>query len=143
MARRSFEYYLNILGLTLQSTKEDIRKAYYNLIKQWHPDKFYNDRQKNIEATEKSKIIIDAYDNLKNYQPFLTNKNPCTIRVKSSNIYSINYDNNKLQIKFLKGGVYEYYGVPENLFNEFMNASSKGKFARKYIYNNYRFKKIN
>jgi len=112
---------------------------------QWHPDKFHNDKQKYKEADEKSKIITDAYDIIKrNYLPFLTSEGESRIKVTSSNIHSVGYDINKmiLQIQFLNGGVYEYYGVPATVFNELMNAKSKGKFARRYIYYSYRYKRI-
>ena len=144
MASKTIEYYLNILGVTLQSTKEEIKKAYRNIINQSHPDKFPNDKQKNLEATEKSKLINEAYHNLKNYAPNEPSITVGRVRVKSSNIHSVGYDsaNMILQIQFLNGGVYEYYGVPENVFREMMKAESKGKFAIRYIYNSYRYKRV-
>ena len=60
MASKPIEYYLDILGVTLHYTKEEIKKAYHRIIKQWHPDKFPDDIQKNLEATEKSKLINEA-----------------------------------------------------------------------------------
>ena len=144
MKNKSDEYYLEVLGLIPPSTKQEIKKAFYKLIKKWHPDKFTNDTQKILEATEKSKIINDAYFNLKNYEPILTFNNVGRIRVKSSNIHSIGYDSKKkiLQIQFLNCDVYEYYDVQESIFVELMNAQSKGRYASKYIYYSYRYKKI-
>lgn len=144
MASKTIEYYLTILGVTLQSTKEEIKKAYRNIIKQWHPDKFPNDKQKIIEATEKSKLINEAYHNLRNYSPDEPITTLGRIRVKSSNIHSVGYDSKQmiLQIQFLNGGVYEYYGVPENIFTQLMKAESKGKFAIRHIFNSYRYKRV-
>jgi len=144
LANKSIEFYLNILGVTFQATKEEIRKAYHSIIKQWHPDKFPNDIQQNLEATEKSKLINEAYRSLKNYEPFATGVGVGRIRVKSSNIHSVGYDNKNmiLQIQFLKGGVYEYYEVPEYIFKELINAESKGRFAAAYIFSSYRYKRV-
>jgi hypothetical protein len=48
-----------ILGVTYQSTKAEIRKAYMKLIKFWHPD-----INASPEATEKAQDINWAYDKL-------------------------------------------------------------------------------
>lgn len=47
-----------------------------------------------------------------------------------------------LEIEFLKGGIYEYRGVPEPLYEKFMQASSKGKFLHAYIKNRYPYTRI-
>lgn len=46
--------------------------------------------------------------------------------VSSSNIRSIGYDpsGRVLEIAFLSGGIYQYEGVPEYVYDELMNASS-------------------
>jgi hypothetical protein len=43
-------------------------------------------------------------------------------RVNSSNIAEIGYDkdNEILEIAFIGGGVYQYDGVPEDVYNELM-----------------------
>lgn len=145
-----------------QSTKVEIRDAYRQLIKKWHPDKFPNDTEKNLVATEKSKLINEAYHILKDYEPLsfkkASNYSPTNTtsgsrkgrhdilraRVKSSNIHSVGYDKkeNILQVQFLNGGIYEYYGVPENIFNELMNAESKGKFANRHIFYSYHYESV-
>lgn len=56
--------YYEILGLNKGASQEDIRKAYYKLAQEWHPDKHQNG---DIEAAEaKFKEISEAYENLKN-----------------------------------------------------------------------------
>ena len=52
--------HFKVLGVTKYSTKEQIKKAYKDLIKIWHPDKFENNTKKQSEAQEKCKIINDA-----------------------------------------------------------------------------------
>lgn len=50
--------------------------------------------------------------------------------VASSNIASIGYDsvNMILEIEFLNGSIYQYYDVPQYLYEGLMNANSHGKF---------------
>jgi hypothetical protein len=66
------------------------------------------------------------------------------VRVDSSNLYSIGYnrETSKLQIEFKDGKVYEYDDVPENVYDSFRRAESKGQFARLYIYSCYKFKMV-
>jgi hypothetical protein len=64
--------------------------------------------------------------------------------VSSSNIASIGYDANSqtLEIEFLNGGVYQYFDVPEQVYNDFMNASSHGQYLAQNIKGHYRYSKV-
>lgn len=64
--------------------------------------------------------------------------------VSSSNIESIGFDadTNTLAVEFIKGGTYEYSGVPEHLYDELMNADSKGGFLAKNIKGSYNYTKV-
>jgi hypothetical protein len=66
------------------------------------------------------------------------------VSVNSSNLASIGYDeqNEILEIEFNHGGVYQYYDVPTDVYDELMNASSQGKYFIANIKDNYNFKKI-
>lgn len=52
------------------------------------------------------------------------------IPVSSSNLASAGYDSSSstLEIEFLNGGIYQYFGVPEYVYNELLNADSKGQY---------------
>ncbi len=62
--------------------------------------------------------------------------------VVSSNLYAIGYGDNSLVIEFNSGGIYEYYGVPFEVFCELLNASSHGKYFSNFIKNRYPFSLI-
>lgn len=62
--------------------------------------------------------------------------------VISSNIRSIGYLNNILEIEFNDCSIYQYYDVPYTLYNQIMNAPSKGKFFAAFIKNKYSYKRI-
>lgn len=66
--------------------------------------------------------------------------------VSSSNVGSIGYDeaSNVLEVGFkTKSGesVYQYYGVPLEMYNDFMSADSKGSFFAQNIKGVYEYKK--
>ncbi|MBQ2167718.1 MAG: KTSC domain-containing protein [Prevotella sp.] len=64
--------------------------------------------------------------------------------MQSSNIQSIGYDPDSLvlEVAFLSGGLYQYDGVPEYVFEELMSASSHGKYFAAHIKNVYPTRKI-
>ena len=64
--------------------------------------------------------------------------------VNSSNIATIGYDSESavLEITFKKGGVYEYYDVPQYEYDGLLSAESKGAYANANIYKSYRQNKI-
>lgn len=65
------------------------------------------------------------------------------IPVKSSDIASIGYEENVLEIEFNSGrSLYQYYDVPSHEHDNLMNASSHGKYFNQNIKNKYRYKKI-
>ncbi len=57
------------------------------------------------------------------------------INVKSSAISSIGYDalTKKMKIKFKYGHAYSFCSVPEEIYKNFLNSSSKGTFYQKHI----------
>lgn len=50
--------------------------------------------------------------------------------VSSSNLESVGYDpaTKTLEIEFLNGGLYQYSGVPESVYQALMSASSHGQY---------------
>jgi hypothetical protein len=61
------------------------------------------------------------------------------ISVSSTNVASIGYDPDSeiLEVEFLNGGVYQYSGVPAAIYEELMNASSKGTYINQVIKKSY------
>ncbi|KQC13901.1 MAG: KTSC domain containing protein [Desulfuromonas sp. SDB] len=66
------------------------------------------------------------------------------IQVKSSNLAAVGYDPNSavLKVEFLNCRIYEYYDVPQYIFDELLAADSKGKYAASNIYKNYNQQRI-
>jgi hypothetical protein len=66
-------------------------------------------------------------------------------KIESSNIDAIGYDQDSavLTIQFKKGAsTYEYYDVPQFVYDSLMSAESKGQYANQNIYKVYRQQKL-
>jgi hypothetical protein len=67
------------------------------------------------------------------------------IPVASSNLAAVGYDsaNSVLEITFLDGGIYQYYGVPSQIHAGLMSAGSKGSYFDQYVKKaGYRYSKV-
>ena len=65
--------------------------------------------------------------------------------VDSSNIEAIGYEENaqELHVRFLKSGeTYVYFGVEVWVYQDFMQADSKGQYLNTQIRNRYQFQKM-
>ncbi|MBM7699261.1 KTSC domain-containing protein [Kurthia huakuii] len=66
------------------------------------------------------------------------------IPVESSKIQAIGYEASPmiLRVEFHKDGVFEYYGVPELVYNDLMEADSHGTYFTRSIKDRYRYVKV-
>ena len=64
--------------------------------------------------------------------------------VSSSSVSMIGYDadTQALEVQYNNGGVYQYQGVPQDVFDQLMNAPSKGTFINQQIKNSYVFVRV-
>jgi len=62
----------------------------------------------------------------------------------SSNVAAIGHDGNSdtLQVEFHNGGTYQYFDVPEHLFESLRDADSVGGFLAAHIKGSYRYSKV-
>ncbi|MEE0077838.1 KTSC domain-containing protein [Coprococcus sp. RTP31081st1_D2_RTP31081_211007] len=51
--------------------------------------------------------------------------------VSSSRIHSVGWENNTLEIQFHNGAIYQYHGVSETEYRNFMNSPSLGSALSK------------
>jgi hypothetical protein len=58
-------YYLGVLGMSSRATPEEIRLAYLDLVKVWHPDRFSHDLRLRRKAQEKLKDVNEAFEWIK------------------------------------------------------------------------------
>ena len=59
--------------------------------------------------------------------------------VESSDLSSVGYDlsTKTLEIEFNSGGVYQYFDVPEDIYEDLMKAPSHGKFLARRVKNRF------
>lgn len=64
--------------------------------------------------------------------------------VSSSNIASIGYDEatSTLEIEFLNNSIYQYFDVPQHIYQGLMNADSHGQYLAQIIKGVYRYSKV-
>ncbi len=64
--------------------------------------------------------------------------------VVSSNIASIGYDreNSTLEIEFLNSSVYQYFDLPEHIYQGLMQADSHGGYLAQNIKGVYRYSRV-
>lgn len=111
-------------------------------MKNWHPDKFQESQEQKDDAEAKSKHIIEAYHFLVSIAPETKALTLAeyTLTTTTVGIADFEYKAETLQIKFLDGSSYEYFGVPKALYVKFVNAPAPGRFARRHIYPSFHYR---
>lgn len=61
---KSVNEYCKVLGVDSSATPEEVKKAYRDLVKEWHPDRFLHNPRLHRNAQEKLREINEAYDQL-------------------------------------------------------------------------------
>ena len=64
--------------------------------------------------------------------------------VTSSNLASVGYDDaaQTLEVEFLDGSIYQYFGVPSAAHSALLGAESVGSYFSRNIENNYRYARL-
>jgi hypothetical protein len=64
--------------------------------------------------------------------------------IDSTSVEALQYDNEskKLTVEFKGGAIYDYYDVPEDVFEGFHEADSIGKYLNSQVKGSYNFEKI-
>ena len=67
-----------------------------------------------------------------------------SMKVNSSNISEVNYDEKTftMVVVFNNASAYQYFGVPANVYEDFMTSGSKGRFLATYIKGRFSSSKI-
>ena len=67
------------------------------------------------------------------------------VRMSSSSIAAAGYDHRRhaLRLRYVSGVMYDYLDVPVSVFEELLEAPSKGRFVNWYIKPRYRFTRLN
>lgn len=132
-----------LLGVDKDIDLKELKSIYRTFMKDWHPDKFHDNPQGKLEAEEKSKNFIEAYHLLVSIAPetHALQAEQYTNSITTSRIADFQYKSQTLQINFVDGCCYEYFGLPKNLYQKLVNSDTPDRFARRHIYHSYIYRK--
>lgn len=121
---------------------KELKTTYRNLVKEWHPDKFQVTAEKE-EAELRSTQIIDAYHFLVSISPETkaANLEEYTSTTFASGIDDFKHKGQLLEVSFLDGSTYEYFGVTKSVFSKLVNSDKQLRFAKRNIFTSYLYRK--
>lgn len=104
----------------------------------------------NVDTIFCSKCPLEVSQNEMSYKELLSIWNSLPRRgkkrkekiLKSSNIYSIEWDENNLTVHYNNGTSYKYKEISESVFIEMSEAESAGSFLHQNIKGKYRYEQI-
>ena len=133
-----------LLGVDKSVDLKELKAIYRNFMKDWHPDKFQGNEDAKLEAEEKSKAFIEAYHFLVSIAPETSaqQSEQYAEMLKTSKIIDFEYKDQTFRVSFADGSVYEYFGLPSNIYLKFSNSDAPDRFARRHIYHSYVYRKV-
>lgn len=135
--------YKKLFGIESEIDLKVLKKTYRNLVKEWHPDKFQNGDSISEEAELKSREIIDGYHFLVSIAPetIADNLEDYTETITNAGIADYVHKGLLLEITFLDGTTYEYFGVTKQIYIKMVNSNKLNRFAKRTIYPKYTYRK--
>ncbi|MDQ7918176.1 KTSC domain-containing protein [Mesonia sp. MT50] len=135
--------YKKLFGVEKEVELKTLKKSYRDLVKEWHPDKFQDNDEAKEEAEIKSRKIIDGYHFLVSIAPETkaANLEEYTETITNSGIADYQHKGLLLEITFLDGSTYEYFGVTKPVYIKMVNSNKLNRFAKRTIYPNYTYRK--
>ena len=90
-----------------------------------------------------SRQIIDGYHFLVSIAPetIASNLEEYTNTINTSGIEDFQHKSQTLQVSFLDGSTYEYFGVNKKVYGKMINADKQMRFAKRNIFNSYTYRK--
>ena len=134
--------YRKLFNVDANADLKQLKTTYRNLIKEWHPDKFQNEEEK-AEAEIKSLKIIDGYHFLVSIAPETKAENlpEYLVTTSESGIADFKHKGLLLEVTFLDGTTYEYFGVTKKVFQNLVNSDKQYRFAKRNIFHSYLYRK--
>jgi DnaJ-class molecular chaperone len=143
LSMKRINEYKKLFNFEPGTNLKGLKTTYRNLVKEWHPDKFQEGDTMSNEAEIKSRQIIEAYHFLVSIAPETNeaNREEYNTTITETGISDFKHKGLLLEITFLDGSTYEYFGVPKNVYTKFANSDKQLRFARRNIFNSYTYRK--
>lgn len=141
MNSKKIAEYRKLLDVTKMATLKELKTVYRNSMKEDHPDTIA-DPVERLAAEERSKMIIEAYHFLVSIAPETQEKvkDEYLKTTTTSGILEFYYEDGVLNIHFLDGNKFEYFGVPKVTYIKMINAESPARFARRHVYHEFLYR---
>lgn len=135
--------YKKLFGVEKEIELKALKTSYRNLVKEWHPDKFQEGDERQEEAEINSRKIIDGYHFLVSIAPETkaANLEEYTNTINEIGIADFQHRGMVLEITYLDGNTYEYFGVDRKMYQKMVNSDKLNRFAKRAIYPNYLYRK--
>jgi hypothetical protein len=135
--------YKKLFNIEQDMSLKTLKSTYRQLVKTWHPDKFQPEDTNALEAKTMSVKIIDAYHFLVSIAPETKAANLEEYNTTiTSPIVDWQHKGLVLEITFLDGNTYEFFGVNKALYIKLCQADKLTRFAKRNIFNSYTYRKI-
>lgn len=135
--------YKKLFEIEQEVDLKTLKTTYRNLVKEWHPDRFQDENEQMAEAEQMSRQIIDGYHFLVSIAPetIAANLEEYNTTINESNILEYKHKGLLLEVSFLDGATYEYFGVPKSVYTKLINSDKQLRFAKRNIFNTYLYRK--
>jgi hypothetical protein len=141
-AMKRINGYKKLFNVEQDTDLKKLKSTYRNLVKEWHPDKFLEGDDRAAEAEIKSRQIIDGYHFLVSIAPETMAKNLEDYNASTqSGIADYTHKGQLLEITFINGACYEYFGVQKSVFTKLNNSDKQLRFAKRNILSSYLYRK--
>lgn len=124
---RDIESAYYILGLEPGASLTEIKQAYRQLVKIWHPDCF-SDLEQKQQAEKKIKTINEAYDLLKSYQPSSPNLSNFSSEKQTNKAQASNDQTTKPHSEKKVAKVYVYRSNADTFYQSGVERAKNGRY---------------
>lgn len=135
--------YKKLFSIESEIDLKELKTTYRNLVKLWHPDKFQAGDERAEEAEIMSRKIVDGYHFLVSIAPETKQATieEYTKTTTESGILDFRHKGLLLEVSFLDGTTYEYFGVNKNMYAKLLNSDKPYRFAKRNIFNTFLYRK--
>lgn len=135
--------YKKLFGVQKEIDLKTLKTSYRDLVKEWHPDKFQDGDALQEEAEINSRKIIDGYHFLVSIAPETkaANLEDYTKTINEAGIEDFQHKGMVLEITYLDGTTYEYFGVDRKMYIKMVNSDKLNRFAKRNIYPKFIYRK--
>ena len=131
-----------LLNVDSKADLKELKSVYRTVMKTCHPDRFQEEAEK-AEAEARSKRLIDAYHFLVSISPetHAANVDEYEQTISGTIILDFQCKGTTLEVTYMDGNVYEYFGITKAMYNKLCSADSQARYIRRTISKSFVYRK--